>query len=314
MLISIIIPTYNRASIIGETLDSIMAQTYQNWECIVVDDGSNDDTADVMDGYINKDNRFQYIKRPEHRAKGPGSCRNYGFEKSKGDYINFFDSDDLLKAEAFEQWLNEFCNDEDAVICRTQKVDLKTGNTLEVNRIFSERLIEDYFTLELNFHVCGPLWKRSFLERQPYLFDEKIRNIDDWDFNLRMLYEKPRLAFIDDILIYYRMHPDSFSNEVKKLNKVEIASDFVARDKHLQLVQQRNDIDIKIINKHIVDRYKRYFKWAINQHADINLLTFLFKKLISKQIVFQDYKGAFKSSIGYFAVCLTGKGYIFFKD
>ena len=59
-LISIIIPTYNRAHIIGETLDSIIAQTYTNWECIVVDDGSSDNTAEVMAKYIVKDSRFRY--------------------------------------------------------------------------------------------------------------------------------------------------------------------------------------------------------------------------------------------------------------
>ena len=63
-LISIIIPTYNRAHLIGETLDSILVQTYPNWECIVVDDGSTDTTADVMREYIKKDNRFQYHQRP----------------------------------------------------------------------------------------------------------------------------------------------------------------------------------------------------------------------------------------------------------
>ena len=72
-LISIIIPTYNRAHLISETLDSILAQTYLNWECIVVDDGSTDTTADVMREYIKKNSRFQYHQRPDNRKKGPNS-------------------------------------------------------------------------------------------------------------------------------------------------------------------------------------------------------------------------------------------------
>lgn len=101
-LVSIIIPTYNRAHLIGETLDSIMAQTYQNWECIVVDDGSTDDTEVLMDEYINKDARFQYHHRPVDRLPGGNAARNYGFEVSKGDYIQWFDSDDLMIPEKIE--------------------------------------------------------------------------------------------------------------------------------------------------------------------------------------------------------------------
>ncbi|MCM2302197.1 MAG: glycosyltransferase, partial [Flavobacteriaceae bacterium] len=90
-LVSIIIPTFNRAHLIGETLDSILAQTYTNWECIVVDDGSSDNTHIVVGQYVAKDSRIKYVHRPEHMLKGPSSCRNYGFELSKGEYINWFD-------------------------------------------------------------------------------------------------------------------------------------------------------------------------------------------------------------------------------
>jgi glycosyltransferase involved in cell wall biosynthesis len=95
-LISIIIPTYNRAQVISKTLESIIAQTFTDWECIIVDDGSTDNTEEVIDNYIKKDSRFRYFKRPQDRIKGPNSCRNFGFELSKGSWINWFDSDDLL--------------------------------------------------------------------------------------------------------------------------------------------------------------------------------------------------------------------------
>lgn len=95
-LVSIIIPTYNRAHLIAETLDSVLAQTYKNWECIVVDDGSTDETDLLMKGYISKDSRFQYHHRPADRLPGGNAARNYGFEISKGEYINWLDSDDLI--------------------------------------------------------------------------------------------------------------------------------------------------------------------------------------------------------------------------
>ena len=86
-LISIIVPTFNRAHIIGDTLNSIMAQTYQNWECIVLDDGSRDNTKSSILDYLDKDSRFQYFSRPKNKPKGANAYRNYGYEKCKGDYM-----------------------------------------------------------------------------------------------------------------------------------------------------------------------------------------------------------------------------------
>lgn len=101
-IVSIIIPTYNRAHHIGETLDSIIAQTYRNWECIVVDDGSCDYTTELMEFYCEHDSRIQYHHRPKEKPKGANSCRNYGFELSKGKYIQWLDSDDLLSTKKIE--------------------------------------------------------------------------------------------------------------------------------------------------------------------------------------------------------------------
>ena len=73
-LISIIIPTYNRAHLIGETLNSLLAQTYKDWECIIVDDGSTDDTNNVVEEYVAQDNRFIFVYRPRDRRKGANAC------------------------------------------------------------------------------------------------------------------------------------------------------------------------------------------------------------------------------------------------
>ena len=95
-LISVIIPTYNRAHIMGETLASIQNQTYSHWECLVVDDGSTDNTKEVISEWVQKDNRFQFLERPASKPKGANACRNYGLTQAKGSYVNFFDSDDLM--------------------------------------------------------------------------------------------------------------------------------------------------------------------------------------------------------------------------
>src|SRR5690554_4305055 len=101
-LVSIIIPAYNRARLIHNTLNSLLAQNYQNWEGIIVDDGSTDQTATVVEQYICQDKRFRLFKRTE-TPKGAPKCRNIGLQRSNGKYIVFLDSDDIL----FKNALNE---------------------------------------------------------------------------------------------------------------------------------------------------------------------------------------------------------------
>ena len=76
-MVSIIMPIYNRAHLIIETLNSIKKQTYQNWECLIIDDGSTDNTSEVVINYAAQDTRFKFYTRPETSVKGPSSCRNY---------------------------------------------------------------------------------------------------------------------------------------------------------------------------------------------------------------------------------------------
>lgn len=94
-LVTIVIPSFNRASLIGETLDSVLAQTDPRWECIVVDDGSTDGTQDVAQGYAAKDPRIRFISR-DREPKGANACRNIGAAAASGAYVLFLDSDDLL--------------------------------------------------------------------------------------------------------------------------------------------------------------------------------------------------------------------------
>ncbi|MDT0644510.1 glycosyltransferase family 2 protein [Zunongwangia sp. F363] len=99
--ISVIIPTFNRAHIIPETLESVLAQTFTNWECLIIDDGSTDNTDELVEKYLH-DKRFKYFKRPGQLMKGACTCRNIGINNALGNYIQFLDSDDLLAANKFE--------------------------------------------------------------------------------------------------------------------------------------------------------------------------------------------------------------------
>src|SRR5690554_5935610 len=131
-LVSIIIPTYNRAHLIGETLDSVLAQTYTNWECIIIDDGSSDNTEQLLSKYTEKDLRFQYLTRPSNSPKGANACRNFGLENSKGDYVNFFDSDDIMHPDKLLTQVRILQKHTEApfCICQTKWIDKKTNESL----------------------------------------------------------------------------------------------------------------------------------------------------------------------------------------
>lgn len=95
-LVSIIIPTYNKVQLAIETFKSIVNQSYTNWECIVVDDGSSLKDFKVLDDYVSSNEKFSLYKRSLQSKKGANACRNYGLSIAKGTYIQFFDSDDLM--------------------------------------------------------------------------------------------------------------------------------------------------------------------------------------------------------------------------
>lgn len=303
-LVSIIIPTYNRAHLIGETLDSILAQTYTNWECIIVDDGSTDNTGQIVGEYVKKDCRFQYHSRPSNRLKGPNSCRNLGFELSKGDLIKWFDSDDLLINNALEKNINEFDSKIDVLISSLEFIDYSRNKIERKHNFFSKNVIEDYLVGKITFFVSPPTWSRMFLLSQSELFDEKIRNLDDWDFNLRMLYSNPNIRYIDLPLIQYRLHDTSLSREIGKVNLDEIRSAFYAREKHVKLLISNNKADFRILKNYILFRYKIIARKALlaNSEHKYDLLL----KLMGREIKSFDFIGLVKTILGSIV-------YIFFK-
>lgn len=310
-LISIIIPTYNRAHLIGETLDSVLVQTYTNWECIIIDDGSSDNTLEIIDFFIKKDNRFQYHSRPKDRQKGANSCRNYGFELSKGEYIKWFDSDDILFPNAFEKLSLYFSNSCDSIVSSLEYVDFNKRKIEKKHNFISDNTIEDYLTGKITFYTFTPIWKRKFLEKQNELFDETISNLDDWDFNLRMLYQEPAIVYLNKPLIKYRVHEASLSQEINKLNFDEIKSEFRAREKHLKLIKTNGLVNSKVLKNYIRDRYKFLLREALIQNHDKK--SYLLRMLLVTQLKISDFNGFIKSIFSFTIFSLFNKGYKFLK-
>ncbi|MCA1816150.1 MAG: glycosyltransferase family 2 protein, partial [Acidobacteria bacterium] len=97
-LVGVVIPAYNFAHLVAETLDSLRAQTYENWECVVVDDGSTDATAETVARYMEREPRVRYVRQENQRQ---AAARNTGLRHSAGDYFQFLDADDLIEPGKF---------------------------------------------------------------------------------------------------------------------------------------------------------------------------------------------------------------------
>lgn len=214
-LISIIIPTYNRGHLILETISSLRLQTVDDWECIIVDDGSTDDTQDIIKEVLENDTRVKFFKRPDTLVKGAPSCRNYGFSISRGSYIKFLDSDDLLCEGALKHTLKLLENDSSLDFVSSQWTYFDKAGASRKNYVYknpSGNRIKAYVLQSHYFITSAPLWRVSFLKDKK-LFDERLKRGQEADFNFRRLLENPKYKILPDFLVNIREGHDSITQK-----------------------------------------------------------------------------------------------------
>lgn len=211
-LISIIIPTFNRAHYICETLKSIIAQTYTNWECIIVDDGSSDDSLLVINSFVEKDVRFRLINRRSDRNKGASTCRNIGIENSKGEFIQFLDSDDLMSENKLEQQILSIPDFNENIICtckwsRFIKIPNDSVNfeALDSYSDFDDipNFLEALATSKGYFPIHAYLIKKSIINKTG-LWNEYLSINDDSEFLIRLFCNTDKIYFAPNAIAYYR--------------------------------------------------------------------------------------------------------------
>ncbi len=280
-LVSIIIPTYNRAHLIGETLDSVLAQTYQNWECIVVDDGSTDGTDEVMAEYVAKDSRFQYHHRPEDRLPGGNAARNYGFEVSKGEYVQWFDSDDLMHPEKLHLQVELLIqSNKDYCVCQTIVFNEKLENIIgpKKKNIFSKDPLNDFIRSKIKWLTQAPIFSKSFLHTNHLKFDEELLKAQEYEFFIRVLNTNSDYVYTNKPLVYLRKHSDRISNDdylpsksysvfMASFNSLRLVQNFANKEAKTDLIRRMvNQIYISIQNNQ-VDMAKKMKKDLIKMSA-----------------------------------------------
>lgn len=214
--VSIIIPNYNRATLIGETLDSIISQTHQNWECIIVDDGSTDDSAKIINQYTEKDPRFKLFIRPKDYPKGANACRNIGMQKSRGDYLIFFDSDDIMLSNHIEEKLTAIQSGiYDFVIARTEYFNNpKNLNPINYRELFQIPITADHFIQKkINWLTLDPIIRTSVAKK--IRFTEKNKSAEEYNYFVKLVLFTDKAVALDKILTRRRFHEDSYQVNLK---------------------------------------------------------------------------------------------------
>lgn len=209
--VSIIVPTYNRASVIQETLNSVFSQTYQNWECIIIDDGSTDNTEEVVQYYLKNDCRFQFHKRIDSYKKGGNGARNYGFDLSVGDFIQYLDADDILSMDKIEKQIN-LATDENQADVFSCSLAYFSDNILN-SKIHSQYIDKSYDKAEdwLRDSWSGGGFGQTMIWLTPRKvhmkagrWNESVIKNQDGEFFCRVLLNARSLIYSNEGLVYYR--------------------------------------------------------------------------------------------------------------
>lgn len=234
--ISVIVPCYNYGQFIGEALDSVLAQSYENWECIVVDDGSTDNTKAVVTQYAEKDSRIKYFYQEN---QGLAATRNFGISLSRGTYLQFLDADDQIESRKLEFQLS--------VLEGNVGIDIVYGNV----RLFETSSDETAHPQSSNLSRSTPLdgsggdVLRSLIQQNAMVvnaclirskaakavgnFDGDVKGIEDWDYWIRCAANGHYFHYCHDEQTdaLVRFHPNSMSRD----NRLMLSSTLRLRNK-----------------------------------------------------------------------------------
>ncbi len=280
--VSVIIPTYNYGKYIERAIDSVFAQTYQDYEIIVVDDGSTDNTREIIETRYKKKVRYFYQEN-----KGPGAARNLGLRHMRGDFIVFLDSDDYFLPKNIETKISIFNQhpEIDWLFSDIYFVD-QNGDQLGIGSdYFKDIYNNEHFQLRNIFmlllengnfiHTSTIIIKKSCFEAIGF-FDESQLMHQDYFQWLRLSYKYPNYYYIGIPLSAMRRHTTSWGN----LTKTSLEQRLRLYLKLEKLYQDELRLFRKLWNKRFADAYNRLAMVEIAEGCRKNAITYLIKSII----------------------------------
>lgn len=222
-LISIIIPCYNAEKYIAETIQSVINQTHKNWELIIVNDGSTDNSIEIINKYIDLDNRIKLINKEN---TGVSDTRNKGIVLAKGEFMAFLDADDVWNSDFLESTLLKFSSDHSLGLVHSdnQIINEYSEKLGQINTSF-EGYVLDKLLLggenEYIFAISSVVVKKEVVENVGQ-FDVRLSNGADHEFYFRVA-NKYKIGRVPKIGIYYRLHANNMHANIELLEKDTLA-------------------------------------------------------------------------------------------
>lgn len=216
--ISVIIPCYNQSHFLNDAVGSVIRQTYTNWECIIVNDGSADNTDAVAKEWCLKDARIKYVKKENG---GLSSARNKGLEEARCDYIQFLDADDVLDVNKFSESIHA-SQSADVIITNFNVFNNNTGSAgspsfdLNKNQFNFLSVLTDWdekFVIPIH---CGLFKSHLFTNVR---FNENLKAREDWVMWLQIFKQNIKTVFINEPLALYRQSGNSMSQNKEVMDK-----------------------------------------------------------------------------------------------
>lgn len=231
--ISVIIPCYKQADFLSEAIESVLSQTYPNWECIIVNDGSPDDTEEIALSYCDKDIRIKYCRKENG---GLSSARNAGIKMATGEYLQFLDADDVIEKDKLKLQTETF---------KEKPVDISVTNYClfkgDITNKFENFLSQQPYKLTLVgflyewastfvIPIHAGLFNRSFLEKNNIAFNESVRAREDWIFWCQSVLAEARFDYLVKKLAFYRVHSGAMTTDPDLMNLAKLKSYFEVYD------------------------------------------------------------------------------------
>lgn len=196
-VVSIIIPCYNQSAFLAETLDSVVAQSFGDWECVVVDDGSTDSSLTIARSYVEKDERFSVI---EQENQGPAAARNNGIKNTSGKYILPLDGDDIIAPTYIEKAVSFLDSHPNVKLCycRAEYFGAMSGEWILPVYKYEEMIWQ-------NCIFCSALFRRIDFDMTGGYNENMRGGYEDWDFWLSFLNADSQVFQLPEILFRYRV-------------------------------------------------------------------------------------------------------------
>jgi glycosyltransferase involved in cell wall biosynthesis len=251
--ITILLSTHNRAHLIQEALHSIQNQTYSDFECLVTDDNSKDATEQVVKVFCERDQRFNYLKKPFNYTAGLSANRNFGLDNAKGLFIVFCDDDDIMHPQHLEMCMN-FLEDleVDFVHFRKQSFtdQIPQNNVISVTDLNKNKIdkkdINDVIFQKIALASCTVMWKKEAIGKARFVSD--LNYAEEWEFYTRLILNGAKGVEIDVILYFNRKHPNSNTGEFYAGNKNRMHSKIEASKLIISNLNQKNLLSPELIH------------------------------------------------------------------